>query len=257
MKIVYQNNCCIFFESSLTGTKVGNKDIKPSKEENALAQLCQFNCHQTYKTNASFHRQSSKREPAFPVYLGLSVYSKYRKESLVNLLFENGLSISYDRVLEITNLVGESVIKTYERNGIVCPLNLKKGTFTSSAIDNIDHNPTAASAKSSFHGTSISLFQHFPSKGTPQEKMVIISEKPKKISNLPEDYTNVKPSSFIKQPSPPEQPVPYLSLSIQPFLNDQFVWLNNICLIQEYHESVKMTWSSYNSFFFFTKRKII
>ena len=73
--------------------------------------------------------------------------------------------------------------------------------------------------------------------------MVIISEKTKKISNLPEDYTNVKPSSFIKQPSPPEHLVPDLPLSIQPFLNDQFAWLNNICLTQEYDESVKMTWS--------------
>ena len=130
----YVNNCVPnqlihFFESCLTGIKVGSEDLKPSKEEHTLAQLCQFNCHQSYKKDALFHRHSPQKETAFPVYLGLSVYSKYRKEALVDLLFDHGLSISYDRVLEISNSFGESVIQTYERNGVICPLNLKKGNI--------------------------------------------------------------------------------------------------------------------------------
>ena len=63
------------------------------------------------------------------------------------------------------------MVDTFKRNNAVCPLNLKKGVFTTAAVDNIDHNPTAASAKSSFHGTSISLFQHILSQGTPQETL--------------------------------------------------------------------------------------
>lgn len=249
----YVNNCVPhqlmqFFESSLSGVKIGREKLKPSKEETALAHLFQFNCHQTYSTDASFHRHSSQRETAFPVYLGLSVFSKYRKEALVDLLFENGLSISYDRVLDISNAVGESVINTYERNGTVCPLNLKKGTFITAAVDNIDHNPSAATAKSSFHGTSISLFQHSSSKGTSQENVIMVKEKVKKISPLPEHYTNVKPaSSFILQPPPLEQFIPDLPSSIQPFLQNQFVWLNKVCLTQEYDHSVKVTWSSHHA----------
>ena len=34
------------------------------------------------------------------------------------------------------------------------------GIFTTSAVDNIDHNPSATTAMSSFHGTGILLFQH-------------------------------------------------------------------------------------------------
>ena len=44
------------------------------------------------------------------------------------MLHENGISISYDRVLV---------------DGVVCPPILRKGLFTTSAMDNIDHNPTA------------------------------------------------------------------------------------------------------------------
>ena len=42
----------------------------------------------------------------------------------------------------------------------MCPTELRKGLFTTSAMDNIDHNPSATTATTSFHGTSISLFQH-------------------------------------------------------------------------------------------------
>ena len=36
---------------------------------------------------------------------------------------------------------------------------LRKGLFTSSVVDNIDHNPSSTTAHDSFHGTEVSLFQ--------------------------------------------------------------------------------------------------
>ena len=237
-----------FFESSLTGVKLGAEGKKVSDEMIALAHLFQFNCHKTYKTDASFHRHSAQRETAFPVYLGLSVYSKYRKESLVNLLFENGLSISYDRVLEISNVVGESVIKTFQKNGTVCPLNMKKGIFTTAAVDNIDHNPSAASAKSSFHGTSMSLFQHSPSQGISQGNLTMEKEKVKKISPLPDSYTNVKPASFIEQPPPLLHTIPDLPSNIHSLLLNQFLWLNKVIMTQD-DSPIQVTWSSHFSMF--------
>ena len=236
-----------FVDSSLTGVKIGSEGNTFHEENTALAHLFQFNCHKSYKADASFHRHSAQRETAFPVYLGLSVYSMFRKEALVNLLFENGLSVSYDRVLEISNTFGESVIKTFERNGTVCPLNMKKGIFTTAAIDNIDHNPSAASAKSSFHGTSMSLFQHSPSQGISQEPLIMVKEKVKKISPLPNHYTNVKPASFIEQPLPPVQTIPDLPSNVESLLQNQLIWLNKVNITQD--DSVKITWSSHFSIF--------
>jgi hypothetical protein len=41
-------------------------------------------------------------------------------------------------------------------DGVVCPAILQKGLFTTSAVDNIDHNHSATTATISCHGTDIS-----------------------------------------------------------------------------------------------------
>ena len=64
------------------------------------------------------------------------------------MVHENGISISYDRVLEVSAMLGESVVNQYVSDGVECPSILRKGLFTTSAMDNIDHNPTATTANS-------------------------------------------------------------------------------------------------------------
>ena len=80
---------------------------------------------------------------------------------------------------------------------MVCPPQLCKDVFTSGAIDNIDHNPSSTTAKDSFHGTGISLFQHTSSSiGVPRDVVRICSkpgEKKTKIEPLPDEYSNVTP----------------------------------------------------------------
>ena len=63
------------------------------------------------------------------------------------MLHEHGVSISYDRVLDISALLGDATVSKYVDDGVVCPPVLNKGLFT-----------TAATAITSFHGTSISIF---------------------------------------------------------------------------------------------------
>lgn len=139
-----------------------------SKSDIALSQLLQYNCVTKYKEGASFHRHSKDRETPFAVYVGLLVYAKTRKRQLIDILFENGISVSYDRVLEISAQLGDAVVAQYVEDGVLCPPALKKHVFTTAAVDNIDHNPSATTAQSSFHGTSLSLFQH-PSPDQPGE----------------------------------------------------------------------------------------
>ena len=42
----------------------------------------------------------------------------------------------------------------------MCPPKLMLNLFTTGAVDNIDNNPSSATAKLSFHGAAISLMQH-------------------------------------------------------------------------------------------------
>ena len=75
------------------------------------------------------------------------------------MLLENGLRVSHDRVLEISAKLGEAVVCQYVNDGVVCPPAQRMKLFTTSAVDNIDPNPSSTTAKTSFHGTSISIFQ--------------------------------------------------------------------------------------------------
>ena len=53
------------------------------------------------------------------------------------MLHENGLSISYTRVLEISAQLGEAVVAQYVKDGEVCPPVLKKNLFTTSAVETL------------------------------------------------------------------------------------------------------------------------
>lgn len=112
---------------------------------------------------------------------------------MIDALFQHGICISYDRVLEISTQLGESVLSQFLEDGVVCPAVLQKGIFTTSAVDNIDDNPTATTATSSFHGTGISIFQHpLSTDVTNSRKIEFDNKNPKSkaISCLPESYTN-------------------------------------------------------------------
>ena len=67
-----------------------------------MTQLLQYDCYSRYKGGASIYRHSKEHETPFPLFLGMSVYVNTRKKVLVELPYDHGLSVSYDRVLEIS-----------------------------------------------------------------------------------------------------------------------------------------------------------
>jgi hypothetical protein len=67
----------------------------------------------------------------------------------LDAVFQHGICISYDRVLEISTQLGESVLSQFMEDVVVCPAILQKCSFTTSAVDNIDHNPSATTATTS------------------------------------------------------------------------------------------------------------
>lgn len=125
-------------------------------------------------------RHSSDREPPFAINVGLLLYAKTRKRQLIDALVQHGICISYDRALEISTQLGESVLSQVMEDSVVCPAVLQKGMFTTSAVDNINHNLSATTATSSFHGTDISIFQHqLSTVVTNSPKIEFDSQKPK------------------------------------------------------------------------------
>ena len=113
------------------------------------------------------------------------MHSQTREKKIIEKLYLNGLCISYDRVIEIENNITKD-----QQPEIVCPPSLYSGLFTCVAIDNIGHNSSSATSKSSFHGTSISLFQ-YPTKKM-QNKRFIYTEGTENLKpSLRKSYTNI------------------------------------------------------------------
>ena len=125
-----------------------------------MAQLLRFNSVKGKRRCSGSVRHSRINEPPLPVKIGLMIHAKTRKKGLVEALASEGLCISYKRVEEIQNSIVTQLCAKYIKEDFVCPPALQKGLFTTAAIDNIDHDPSSTGAKSSFHGTSISIFQH-------------------------------------------------------------------------------------------------
>ena len=82
---------------------------------------------------------------------------------MINNLITYGIYINYQRIREIQEDITQYLCTKYNREALVYPPQLKQGLFTITAIDNIDHIPSSAAASSSFHGTTISIFQQVTS----------------------------------------------------------------------------------------------
>ena len=115
-------------------------------------------------------------------------------------------------MLELSTDMGNSVCARFESEGVVCPPKLRKGVFTTAAVDNIDHNPSSVTAQGAFHGTGISLFQHPTIEGSGEEREVIniIANQPskttKRLAQLPVSYMTV-PTVILPKNQPAVPPL--------------------------------------------------
>lgn len=217
----------------------------------AMAQLLQYNCYAKYRAGSEYCRHSKDRETPFAVYIGLLVFAKVRKKQLIDILHEHGICISYDRVLEISAQLGESVINQYFEEGVVCPPVLRKYLFTTAAMDNIDHNPSATTATTSFHGTSISLFQHptFEIQGEIRPFIPVTNSKSKQVPELPESFSNVPPAFFkTENPQPSEiANVPKPVSRLANILIPEYDWLQTVYLAENINDEVNISWSAFHA----------
>ena len=58
------------------------------------------------------------------MFMGMSMNAKTRKKVLIDMLQDNGLSIPYDRVLEVSAQLGDAAVVKYTEEGVVCPSNI-------------------------------------------------------------------------------------------------------------------------------------
>lgn len=183
----------------LDGPNITRRDGDESRQATlSIAQLLQYNSSLRRRRGSTSIQHSKSRETPLPIYLGMMIHGRTRKRELIDILFHLGLSISYDRVLEISMDTAISAAQQYESEGVVCPLILRKNLFTTAAVDNLDHNPSSTTAHGAFHGTGISLFQNRET-GSDGIMRHITQMQPdqclqsKQIPPLPESYITLTP----------------------------------------------------------------
>ena len=82
-----------------------------------ISQLLMYNSLVRRRKNqaTSTIRHNQERETPLPIYLGVMVHTKTRKCELVDTLHELGLSVSYDRVMDISTELGNKICSHYQR----------------------------------------------------------------------------------------------------------------------------------------------
>ena len=121
-----------------------NINSEPSYAANhaalSLAQLIEFNSVKRKGRETTIcRRHTLSRETPLLVYLGLIVHSKTRMKIIIEKLAKLGLSITYNRISEIQELVMKQEVEQFDEIGLVCPKNLNPKIFTTAAIDK--HRP--------------------------------------------------------------------------------------------------------------------
>ena len=185
----------------LYGANLKDQDSTDSQAILTISQTILFNFNkQASSTTKSRH--SFEREPPLPLYIGMKIHTETRSKKLITQLYDLGLSVSYDRVLQLESQLATAVCEDFQKKGVVVPAQLRRGLFTIGALDNLDHNPSSTTAKGSFHGTGISLFQ-FPSSsnlGDQQNDIRVQLVNSKKSYQLPDQFTTV-PAVALKTKS--------------------------------------------------------
>ena len=180
------------------------------------------------------------------------LHSKTSKKCLINNLARHGLSVSYKRVQSVQLAIIKQLCRSYQNQGVVCPSSLKKGIFTSAAIDNIDHSPSSTTAMEAFYGTSISVFQH-PEEDIEPENFVLeigIEEMDVKLQ-LPEYYTAIV-STKTEDPEYPLQMVNSQEIgNVQGAHRVANQWLQKLEGIDDASSQIdiknRLSWSGYHS----------
>ncbi|EDO43913.1 predicted protein [Nematostella vectensis] len=225
-----------------------------------IAQLTRFNTYVRRREGDDIKRErrNKSRESSLPIFVGVAVHAKTQSRDLVETLNKLGISISYERVFSFSTKLGNEVCRRYHEQGAVCPPNLRIGLFTTSAVDNIDHNPSSTTAKDSLHGTGISLFQH-PSAvlpGTVQAPIRMNNDSSDKsvVRELPASYTDVPAvdgTSPRMQPTASRVPLKSNEEDYHRSIADEYSWLEHTWAKVDSDSaldgSAQVSWASYHS----------
>jgi hypothetical protein len=105
-----------------------------------ISQLLIYNTskgtHHVVKTAAVRHNK--ERETNFPLYHGLKLHGHGRNKKQIEIDHEQGISVSYNRIMEVKQGIAHAVCARHAQDWVVVPTNSHLNVFTTHDVDNID-----------------------------------------------------------------------------------------------------------------------
>ena len=129
-------------------TKIAHQSGHGSKQGivQTICQIMLYNMTKNTRYRWQIICHSVQRETPLPVYLDFMTHSHTRKHyqvetlcELVKTLHRLGLSISYDRLVQISASKGNRECLFFEKYHVVCPPQIKTSVFTTACVDSTDH----------------------------------------------------------------------------------------------------------------------
>ena len=99
--------------------------------------VSQLICNNASKqsSKALTHYQPKERQTPFPLYVGLSLHATDQQKEAIVTFHALGMSVSYDRVMDVRRGFARAVSKRWAEDGVVVSTNAKRKVFVTSAVD--------------------------------------------------------------------------------------------------------------------------
>ena len=125
--------------------------------------------------------------------MGLKLHGDSSHKQLINLVNAFGISVNYDRVIEIKRSMARGAIKQFDAKGVVIPTNIRSGVFVTFDVDNLDNHNKSNLSQFQFHRTAISVTNHLSWVNLGLERPSIqLDQKTLSALQLPGSYSVVK-----------------------------------------------------------------
>ena len=215
------------------------------------------------------NRHSLNHEPPLPLYLGLNIHTLTRSKKLIIELHNLGLSVNYNRVLQVENQIAIAVCEDFRNKGICLsstitqrtlhrwgpgqlgPQSLKRYSqwffpshrYESHFLINIISNPLG-----------ISLFQcpTVSNLGLPQENTTLVPNDGTKKFKLPDEFTVVPAVAFRKENIRVPEPLCAIQMvkgNLSGAQAQEKSWLDHAIKLMKANmdDDDKIAWSAYHA----------
>ena len=118
----------------LNGSNMSDQDKHDSQAYLTIGQAILYNTKKRASIPSGItSRHSLAFEPTLPIYIGLNIHALTTIKKLMKQLHCIGISISYDRVLELEDSLAISVCERFNEDGVIapsCPFSNARETYS-------------------------------------------------------------------------------------------------------------------------------